>query len=320
MRRGQLPGGVSLLVALAGTALATAAAPARAADRVRTGAACASVAHQAHALLQQAKLREAEGWLQKCAQPRCAAAVRRDCTARLSQLASDIPTVIPVVTDEAGQSMTEVEVMMDGQLLTGKADGRALPIDPGEHEFSFKSASGKELKHKKVILQGQRNQVLPLSLAPPTAERPAAAARPTAEVDSPSEEPQAPTRAARSSEDPPDRKSVGHPVAPWVMTAIGVAGLTSFGVLASWGRRDDQILVKNCSPDCNPRSIDHVRDLYLGAKISLGVGLAALGTATILFISNGSSDTREAAARSPRYVLDVRPTSGGTLAAVSGRF
>jgi hypothetical protein len=102
---------------------------------------------------------------------------------------------------------------------------------------------------------------------------------------------------------------------------MGAASLTAFGLLTYWGRQDDQLLVRDCSPDCKPESIDHVRNLYLGAKISLGVGLAALGAAAIVAISNGSSGERDVASSKPRgYALDVRPSASGAVAAVSGSF
>jgi hypothetical protein len=314
-------GDFPVLVAAAGVAALVLGpvAGVQAAERLRGGAACGSTAKQAETLIGSGKLRDAQTWLEKCAQPRCATVVRQRCTAKLAQLVADIPTVIPVATSESGQTLADVEVTMDGQLLTSKLDGRALPIDPGEHEFSFTSPGGKQLKHKTVVLQGQRNRVLELSLAPP--EPAAPPVPPVPPVEAKSEELPGPTRVARSSsEEPPRQQTAGHPVAPWVLAGIGVAGLTSFGVLTNWGRRDDQILVNNCSPDCKPQSIDHIRDLYLGAKISLGVGLAALAGATWLFISNGSADSREAAAPSRQYVLDLRPTRSGAVAGVAGTF
>src|SRR6185295_4261712 len=120
-------------------------------------------------------------------------------------------------------------------------------------------------------------------------------------------QPQAPRRMDEPR--PRLRESSGHPVAPWVLTGMGAASLTAFGLLTYWGRQDDQLLVRDCSPDCKPESIDHIRNLYLGAKISLGVGLAALGAAAIVAISNGSSGEREvASSKKPKgLALDVRP-------------
>jgi len=331
----------SLAIAgLAAALLVSAPPPVRAAARPKGGSVCPSASKQADALVSQGKLRQARRWLQKCAQASCSVPLRRDCKARLARLAMDIPSIVPMLTDEEKQPITDVEVAMDGHLLTTKADGRAVAVDPGKHEFTFKTVDGRVVTQEMVVVQGEHRRKLEASLpatvaaaATPTAAATPAAATPTAAAaarpaeEQASEDPPARTGdsgASRSRyEEPPERQSTaGHPVAPWVLTGLGLASLGAFGVLTQWGRLDDQKLVKECSPDCKPESIDHVRNLYLGAKISLGVGLAALGVATVLFISNGSSDTREVASAKPtqRYVFDVRPGPSGAVAGVSGTF
>src|SRR5256885_1377897 len=68
--------------------------------------------------------------------------MRQECIRRFAQLGNDIPSVIPVVTDAAGSPRVDVQVTMDGELLTSRLDGRSLPVDPGVHEFTFSADGG----------------------------------------------------------------------------------------------------------------------------------------------------------------------------------
>ena len=77
---------------------------------------------------------------------------------------------------------------------------------------------------------------------------------------------------------------------------------------------DNRLLERNCSPNCKPESIDHVRRYYLISKVSLGVGVLALGGATYLYVKNLRSPSNEVAStRRPRYVLQVAPHRLGRM-------
>jgi hypothetical protein len=68
--------------------------------------------------------------------------------------------------------------------------------------------------------------------------------------------------------------------------------------------------------------VSHVKNLYLGANVSLGVGLVALGTATWLYLRSGGQ--KEAVAsqkkKSSGYAVGVAPVRAGALASVGGAF
>jgi hypothetical protein len=65
--------------------------------------------------------------------------------------------------------------------------------------------------------------------------------------------------------------------------------------------------------------LNRVRNLYLGADVSLGVGVAALGTATYLLLKSDSGPEKPAE-QSASYVVDVAPSRSGVFASVSGVF
>jgi hypothetical protein len=72
-----------------------------------------------------------------CAKATCGGLLKQQCTNLYMQLESDIPSVVPLVTDDAGAPRVDVQVTMDGEVLTSRLDGRSLRVDPGLHEFSF---------------------------------------------------------------------------------------------------------------------------------------------------------------------------------------
>ena len=68
-----------------------------------------------------------------------------------------------MVLDESGDPRVDVEVKMDGQVITSQLNGCAIPIDPGTHEFSFSTAGGTFALQKLAIVEGERNRLLTAS-------------------------------------------------------------------------------------------------------------------------------------------------------------
>src|SRR5262249_41347971 len=113
--------------------------------------------------------REAKELLLACAKPACGTFLSQKCAAKYMQLDADIPSIVPLVTDDTGMPRVDVQVAMDGELLVSKLDGVALPVDPGMHEFSFSSNNNVFATQKILVIQGQRNR--PVAVALPTADR-----------------------------------------------------------------------------------------------------------------------------------------------------
>jgi hypothetical protein len=120
---------------------------------------------------QSGHLIEASELFLACAKEACGTLLQ-ECGSKHIQLAAEIPSIVPVVTDHRGQPNVDVEVKMDGEVLTSKLDGRALRIDPGAHEFAFSTTNGGVFATQKLmILQGQRNRLISASLPGPKRER-----------------------------------------------------------------------------------------------------------------------------------------------------
>jgi hypothetical protein len=318
-------------------------------------AACVANYKSAHASARAAKLREARDFFGKCSGQTCTGLLRQECTNSYVQLDTDIPSVVPVVTDEKGAPRELVEVRMDGELLTSKLDGHGLPVDPGKHEFTFTMDGNVVSTQKVMIVQGQRNRPVAVVLrngkkAPGDAEGAApkvaeAVAAPAVAAETPeATEPESATEAAPQAVDteandmkPARRARVkstagGPSLLTYIVGGVGVVGVAGYFTLNYWGKKDNDKL-GDCAAAgnlCPVASVDHVRKLYLYANISGGIGLAALATSAYLyFTSSGSGEeagtTRTASKRVTKtasiQMVDLQATpSGGAVATIGGTF
>jgi hypothetical protein len=304
-------------------------------------AACKVAYKAAQEREQSSHLREAKVLYLACSKVVCGAFMRPECTTKYTQLNSDVPSVIPVVTDESGAAKTDVQVKMDGELLTSKLDGRALPVDPGMHEFTFSTETGVIATEKVMIVAGQRNSPVAVSLAkrgrtlaasvtlpaPAVGNRSAleprtTSAKPATEKASPptmASEKDSPVEEATDMAPEPRRKGGGPGVLPYIVGGVGLAAVGAGALVTLWGKKDNDALGQ-CSPNCPLDSLDHVKRMYTIADISIGVGVAALAGSAILFATSGSSTKEKTPVKSASYSVDVQPTRNGAFATVSGQF
>jgi hypothetical protein len=268
------------------------------------GRACTAAYESAQERERSGHLIEAKESFLTCAKETCGTFLEQECTARYARLNADIPSVVPMVTDDAGAPRVDVAVTMDGEPLISRLDGRAVPVNPGMHEFVF-SAGGKVFSRQKLLIgQGQRNRAISTSLR--SAEKRAQERM----VDAPAASPEADAPADRP-------RGGGVPALSYVLGGTGLAGIGAFALLTYWGRKDNDMLAQ-CSPNCPQSSVDHIHRLYVSADVSLGVGIAALGAAYWVFAASRSKSEEKPADEA--YLFTVQPTSSGAFAAVSGSF
>jgi len=127
---------------------------------------------------QMGRLVEASQLFAQCAEESCGATMWQNCIVRGTRISTALPSVVPLVVDENGAPRTDVQVRMDGQVIASQISGRAIPIDPGTHEFSFSTSAGVFASQKLTIGKGERNHALAVSYPsgaqahlPPTASR-----------------------------------------------------------------------------------------------------------------------------------------------------
>ncbi len=294
-------------------------------------------------------LREARALLQTCseaAQAACSGLAQK-CTARYGQIGSEMPSVVPVVTDDSGGPVVDVQVKIDGEPLTSKLDGKGLPVDIGLHEFSFATEGGVFATQRVLVVEGQRNRPLTVQMrgadatakagAPAEKADSAGAARPASDALVAEKAPSDKAVSQKSSADKPDadkessagedatRNASPQPAkrAPspfaYVMGGTGVAAVGAGVLLTLWGRKDNDALAA-CTPNCRQSSVDHVRTLYIASDVALGAGVASLGVATWLFLHRPSTATDQAPPPRAGAAFDVQPTRDGAMASVRGTF
>ena len=156
--------GACVLVLLLGGSLAR-SQPAQAKGK-QDARACAAAYKNGQEKVQSGHLVEASQLFTRCSDQACGAPLWQECTTKNTQLYSALPSVVPVVTDDSGDPRIDVQVKMDGQLIATRLDGRAVPVDPGTHEFSFINESGVFASETVTIAKGEHNR--PIAVSYPT--------------------------------------------------------------------------------------------------------------------------------------------------------
>jgi hypothetical protein len=248
---------------------------------------------------EQGHLLEARDSLQQCmadSQSTCAVLARK-CWVMQDQLELAMPSIVPAVNDDAGDPVLDVQVTMDGALLTPRLDGRALPVDPGMHKFSFSTGGHVFAGQTVLIAEGQHYRPL-------TVVKRAARMEPAR---------QASSVPVEASSGPIEKRARGPSAWPYVIGITGLAAVGGGALLTYWGRKDNDLLSR-CAPDCDPANLTHIRTLYTAADIALATGAGALVLSTLLFASHHSTEEH------PRYTVGLRPTPSGGYATLTRVF
>jgi hypothetical protein len=117
---------------------------------------CLAASEKAITLRKDHRLNEARAELAACARDVCPAEVRADCAQTLATVVATIPTIVLAPIGEDGSDLVEVRVTMDGKPFLDRCDGKAVPIDPGVHDFVLTKVDGKVAQKRVVIHEGER--------------------------------------------------------------------------------------------------------------------------------------------------------------------
>jgi hypothetical protein len=248
--------------------------------------ACKTAYTKAQESEQAGRLREAKDLLLQCTKTACGRLLEQECLARYTRLESDIPTIVlhVVAGDKGTPPADELQIRMDGALLTSRLD-EPMAVDPGVHEFAIRTADGMvEVSRKVMILQGDVNRPVALSLrSGGETSQSSAGAGATRPSDKPEpEEPSAPS---------------GSLVIPLLLGGVGVAGVGVGAAFLIAGQQNTWNL----------------------AVDSLAVGAGALVGAVWLFARPHSHSNEKPPPRAA-YTIDVRPIASGGMASLSGVF
>jgi hypothetical protein len=186
------------------------------------------------------QLKAARAKLLICSSESCPGDVRSECLGRLSEIDASMPTVVFEAKDAAGAIVFTVKVKMDGELLAERLQGSALPIDPGDHTFTFEVAGRPSVEKHLMIFEGEklrRERVEFEAIAAPTPAPAPPATLVTSEI----------VERPKSAVKPPLGKGriVGLALGGVGVAAIGVGVAYSFVAMS---RRDEASSI--CPTDC----------------------------------------------------------------------
>src|SRR5262249_25966917 len=100
---------------------------------------CVSAHADAQLLRMQGSLLAAHEKLLICAQSECPKPVANDCANWLDEVDDSISSVVFAVSNEQDEDVIDVRVRSGDKLITERADGHALPIDPGTYTLRFEA-------------------------------------------------------------------------------------------------------------------------------------------------------------------------------------
>ncbi len=259
----------------------TAGASARADDTES----CIAAHVEGQRLRKAGKLKGARDAFVQCAKPGCPSLLVEDCTGLLAGVEGALPTVVFEASDAGGRDVADARVTAGGVTLAERLDGKAIELDPGEYVFRFERPSERPVEQVIVVREGDKARKIS-------------------------------ARFGATSDGAPAKKRAVTP-AFWAVGAVGVVGVVLFASLggaglAKRGGLDDRA----CKPNCPSEDVDSIRGLFLGADISLGIGVAALAVAPILYFT--SPTITVTTARGEPVNVGVRGSASAVVLVVEG--
>jgi hypothetical protein len=206
------------------------------------------------------QLLKAQSELATCVQTSCLEAIQVACEKWLGEVERAIPTVV-LEASVNGEDRTDVRVDLDGEVLRGTLDGKAIGVDPGPHTFRFHWGALPPVEKPIVVKEGEKLRVVSATFE----EAPKPASQPLV--------PPAPAPASR-------------PVPPlvYVLGGVAAAGAGAFLGFGLSGRADVDRYKGECAPRCSQDQVDGVQTKYLIANVSAVIAGAALVTGAVVYV------------------------------------
>jgi hypothetical protein len=187
------------------------------------------------------KLRFARELLAECLRTECPGAVQNECAPLFKDVTQRIPTVLPACASTTKSIGSRGVLKIDGTAV--EFSGRAIELDPGEHEFSVSGKRGVE-SIKRAVVESKRAQAIDFTCA-----------------------------------DVEPKRSFLVPGILLGVSAVGAVSFAGFGIdgLTRRGNLND------CRGRCASEPVDIAERSFLIADISLGVSVLALGAAAFVW-------------------------------------
>jgi hypothetical protein len=119
------------------------------------------------ASLQTHSLRSEREQLVVCAARTCPKDVRDECVSRLAEVTKKTPTLVFSVKGASGEDIDAVKVTMDLEVVATSLDGKPIPVEPGEHMFTFEALGQPKVVTKLTVREGEKDRRETIRLVPP---------------------------------------------------------------------------------------------------------------------------------------------------------
>lgn len=243
------------------------------------------------------RLLEARERLVTCGSASCPALIRKDCWRWLEENEKATPGLVISIQEKGYPGVIDdVTVTLDGNPLPADWRGKAIAVDPGEHQIHVEAPGYHPADQAVVALEGAKSMLVTVELTPL--------------VPRVTEDPSASGATTGRSE--AQRKRVR--IAAYVLGGFGVAvlgastylGVTTYQDAKEWGGDN------GCKPNCSSSDVDAARIKLIGANAGFGVGAAALLSGLIMYLTNRPRGEDRPAA-SVAFELDERKLRAGTF-------
>jgi hypothetical protein len=259
---------------------------------------CVAASETGQGLRSAGRLRDARTKFRECVSQSCPRPVREDCAQRVAEMETAIPTLVLAAKDLAGNDLLAVAVRVDGQSLADPLGGKAIEVDPGEHQFTFQVEGEPPVEKSVVVRQGDKNRLIQVVIG---------------QAPSPPLEPVAPKPAAPPHPPPVSDDSTWR-LAGITLGAVGVGAAGAGLVLSLLAKSTyDHALSAECDGNphaCTPQGAIDGRTAHAeaeGATASfIGAGVLVAGGAVLFFTTpNGARVAPVVGYRSTGVSLEV---------------
>jgi hypothetical protein len=124
---------------------------------------CARAYERAQERRIEGKLGAARVELRSCIRASCASFIRHDCLQWLDEVETLMPTVL-LLGRLNGREADGISVRRDDDPRPLPIDGRALPVDPGQHRFTFEAPGARPVRVDVQLEEGQKNHLVEANL------------------------------------------------------------------------------------------------------------------------------------------------------------
>jgi len=231
---------------------------------------------------------------------RDAAAVGEDFSVEVARKVESLRARIPKIVIERGPGAEAAIIELDGVALGSTSIGTELPVDPGPHAITARAPGFSPFEATVDAAEGAKASVK-IELTRTPSSKPALAPPP-----------------APSTAEIPRRSRV----LPYALGAGGAASLLASGIFLILQNGKVSELEEVCGPNKNqcPESsrstYDSAKTYNTLSRITLGIGLVAIGTAVTLIVT----EPKPKPPTSAGLRLEIETSPGGGAAALTGVF